>query len=93
DGCIDLLFGIDETRKSLGIGLGHGDGGAQAVGRHRAPVVKRGGGGVPAVVAKKGVTFTKKAAPKALPAPARSTGSGVKLDMGGGATDDEFETF
>ncbi|MBF0261570.1 MAG: HAMP domain-containing protein [Magnetococcales bacterium] len=68
-----------------------GDGASQAVGRSRTPVVKR-GGSVP-VVAKKGVVFAKKAAPKALPAPAKSGGGGVKLDMGGGASDDEFETF
>ncbi|GAB0056519.1 hypothetical protein SIID45300_00827 [Candidatus Magnetaquicoccaceae bacterium FCR-1] len=64
---------------------------SHAVGR-RAPAVKRSGTAPAVGVAKKGVVFSKKAAPKALPAPAKS-GSGVNLDMGGGASDDEFESF
>ncbi|MBF0182203.1 MAG: HAMP domain-containing protein [Magnetococcales bacterium] len=50
--------------------------------------------------AKKGVKPTATAhavkshhAPKALPAPARKAGEGVDLKMGGGHSDEEFETF
>ncbi|MBF0342426.1 MAG: HAMP domain-containing protein [Magnetococcales bacterium] len=67
-----------------------GNSAPHAVGR-RAPAVQR---TASAPAPKKGVTFAKKSAPKALPAPASKTKSGgVDLKMGGHASDDEFETF